>query len=786
MTVRNLQYLFKPRSIAVFGASDRPGSLGAVLMENLLNGGFAGPIMPVNPRHRTVRDQPAYRDVAALPEAPELAVIATPPSTVPRIVAELGKRGTRAAVVITAGFNAHDADGKQLRQALLDSARPHLLRVVGPNCLGIMTPFVGLNASFAHLNPAAGGIAFIAQPGAVVTSMLDWAVAQNVGFSHLVSMGDMLDVDFGDLLDYLATDRDTTAIILYIEAVTHARKFMSAARAASRMKTVIVVKAGRHAEGARAAASHTGALAGADNVYDTVFRRAGMLRVLTLQQLFDAVETLAMGHRPVNDRLAIVTNGGGMGVLATDALMHHGGRLAELSPESMERLNAVLPSTWSRANPVDIIGDAPGGRYRDAMNALADDRNVDATLVLNCPTALASAQEAAQAVVEAAATYRKHTLLTSWVGEGTARGARDFFAKHRVPSFETPEQAVRAFMHLVSHRRAQELLIETPSSIPETFDPDLARARVPLNKTLADGRNWLSEAEAKEVLAAYAIPVVPTRIARDPDEAARLAAEIGGTVVLKILSPNITHKSDVGGVALDLQGATAVRAAAQAMLERTRKLRPQAHIDGFTVQSMIRRPGAHELILGVVEDHQFGPIILFGRGGTAVELIDDKALGLPPLNMRLAREMIAGTRVYRLLKGYRDRPAADLGAIALTLIKIAQLVIDFAEIAELDINPLLAYENGVLALDARIRVSATTRSAAERLAIRPYPKELEAPVHVDGKDLLVRPIRPEDEAALQVAVGGLTREELRFRFFAAVKALTHATAAALHATRLRS
>src|SRR5680860_1231465 len=505
--------------------------------------------------------------------------------------------------------------------------------------------------------------------------------------------------------------------------------------------------------------------------------RAGMLRVLSLQELFDAVETLAMGHRPENDRLAIVTNGGGMGVLATDALMDHGGRLAELSPESIKRLNAVLPSTWSRGNPVDIIGDAPGGRYRDAMNALADDRNVDATLVLNCPTALASAQETAQAVVETAATYRKHAVLTSWVGEGTAREARDLFAKNRIPSFETPEQAVRAFMHLVNYRRAQELLIETPPSIPDAFEPDLARVSVTLDKVLADGRTWLSEVQAKEVLAAYAVPVVPTRIASDPDEAARLGAEIGGAVVLKILSPDITHKSDVGGVALDLQGATAVRAAAQAMLDRTRKLRPQAHIDGFTVQPMVRRPGAHELILGSLEDRQFGPVILFGRGGTAVELIDDKALGLPALNIRLAREMIAGTRVHRLLKGYRDRPAADLDAIALTLIKISQLVIDFAEIVELDINPLLADENGVLALDARIRVSATTRGATERLAIRPYPKELEAPVHVDGKDLLVRPVRPEDEPALQVAVDTLTPEQLRLRFFAAVKALTHATAA---------
>jgi acetyltransferase len=777
MTIRNLQYLFMPRSIAVFGASDTPGSLGAVLMENVVKGGFSGSIMPVNPRHSVVKGIETYPNVTALPEVPDLAVIATPPGAVPEIVAALGKRGTHAAVVITAGFNTQTADGKRLRQATLEAARPHLLRIIGPNCLGVMAPYVGLNASFAHLNPIQGGIAFIAQSGAIVTSILDWAVAQNVGFSHLVSMGDMLDVDFGDLLDYLATDRQTSAILLYVEAVTQARKFMSAARAASRMKPVIVVKAGRHAEGARAATSHTGALAGADNVYDAAFRRAGMLRVLTLQELFDAVETLAMGYRPNNDRLAIVTNGGGMGVLATDALMHHGGRLAELSSDSSERLNAVLPRTWSRGNPVDIIGDASGGRYRDAMIALADDPNADATLVLNCPTAIASAKEAAQAVATAATRLRKHTVLTSWLGEGTAREARDFFARNRIPSFETPEQAVRAFMQMVHYHRSQELLMETPPSIPEVFEPKVTRARALLDQALADGRSWLSEAEAKEVLAAYAIPIVPTRVARNPDEAARLAEEMDGPVALKILSQDITHKSDVGGVKLDLQNASAVRAAAQSMLDRTRRLRPQARVDGFTVQLTVRRPGAHELILGALEDRQFGPVILFGHGGTAVELINDKAIGLPPLNLRLAREIIAGTRVYRLLQGYRDRPAADLDAIALTLIKIAQLVIDFAEVAELDINPLLADEHGVVALDARIRVGATTRSPLERLAIRPYPKELEAPVRLDGKDLLVRPIRPEDEPALQATVSGLTPEDVRMRFFASIKSLTHATAA---------
>jgi acetyltransferase len=573
MTVRNLQYLFKPKSIALFGASETTGSVGTVVMDNLLKSGFSGPIMPINPRHRVVRGVATYPNVAALPGAPDLAVIATPPSAVSPIIAELGERGTRAAVVITAGFNAQAAEGKQLRRGLLDAARPYLMRIVGPNCLGIVVPLAGLNASFAHLNPAGGGIAFIAQSGAIVTSMLDWAVAQNVGFSHLVSIGDMIDVDFGDLIDYLALDQETTAILMYVEGVTQARKFMSAARAASRMKPVIVVKAGRHGEGARAAASHTGALAGADTVYDAAFRRAGMLRVLSLQELFDSVETLALGHRPENDRLAILTNGGGVGVLAADALIDHGGRLAALSPKSVNRLNAVLPITWSRGNPVDIIGDAPGRRYRDAMDAVADDSNVDATLVLNCPTAIASAKEAAQAVVEASAKHKQHTVLTSWVGEGTAREARNFLAANRIPSFETPEQGVRAFMHMVNYCRSQDMLMETPPSIPEAFNTDVPRARAVLKKPIAAGRNWLTAPEANEVLAAYAIPVIPTHIAHNPIDAARLAGEIDGPVALKVLSPDITHKSDVGGVKLDLADAAAVHDAAQAMVNRIRDIK---------------------------------------------------------------------------------------------------------------------------------------------------------------------------------------------------------------------
>jgi acetyltransferase len=785
MTVRNLNFMFNPTAVALVGASQKPGSIGAVLARNLVSAGFTGEIFPVNPKYKTIEGLPAYPDVKSLPEAPDLAVIATPPGSVPELIAEFGKRGTRAAVVITAGFGEGGSEkGEKLCAQMLDSARLHLLRIVGPNCLGIMVPGVGLNASFGHVQPLRGKIAFVAQSGAVQTSVLDWATSKGIGFSHFVSVGDMSDVDFGDMLDYLTADYSAKAILLYIEAVTHARKFMSAARAAARVKPVIVVKAGRHLEGARAAASHTGALAGADAVYDAAFRRAGMLRVMDMQALFDAVETLAMANRFSGDRLAILTNGGGVGVLATDVLIDKKGRLAELSSETMARLNSVLPRTWSHNNPVDIIGDAPPGRYIDALKALLEDKGVDAILVINCPTAVASSTEAARAVVdtlkESGSKADSRGLFTSWLGMDSAREARRIFTDNRIPTYETPAEAVRGFMQIVRYRRSQETLMETPPNIPEVFEPETEKARGIVGKALSEDRVWLTETEAKAVLAAYKIPVVRTYEAATTEQAADIAARLGEPVALKILSPDITHKSDVGGVALDLASEESVKKTAQGMLERIREILPEARISGFTVQPMIQRPNAHELIIGISDDVQFGPVILFGQGGTAVEIIGDKAIALPPLNMHLAREVMTNTRVYRLLEGYRGRPAADLDSISMTLVKVSQLVSDIGDIAELDINPLLADEQGVLALDARIKVVKSDLPATERLAIRPYPKELEEILTLpDGQTLLLRPIRPEDEPALQALFSRLSMEEIRLRFLHPMKVLPHNLAARL-------
>ena len=779
MSIRNLDALFSPTTIALIGASNRPGSVGAVLARNLFDAGFEGPILTVNPRERAIRSALNYHTVSELPLAPDLAIIATPPDTVPGLISELGERGCRAAVVITAGFGEGEhADGQVLKQAMLDAAKPYLMRIVGPNCLGILAPHQGINASFAHIMPQKGNVAFVTQSGAVATSILDWASARGIGFSHVVSLGSMSDVDFGDMLDYLALDPKTHSILLYVEAITEARKFLSAARKASRNKPVVVVKAGRSDAGAKAALSHTGALAGADAVYDAAFRRAGMLRVNTLDELFQAAGTLATGIHVKGDRLAILTNGGGIGVLAVDELAEMQGRLAELSEATLARLDSVLPSTWSHANPVDILGDAPGERYTSALEALLNEKEADAILVMNCPTAVADSLDAAQAVVDTLGSKRP-AVLTCWLGEGAPAKARRLFAAQKIPTYETPEQAIRAFWHLSSYWRNQQTLMETPPPISTGGTIDKASANAIIDQVLKDERNVLTEPEASAILSAYGIPTVPAIAVHTPEEASEAAKQLGFPVVLKILSRDISHKSDSGGVQLNLASPGAVAQAAEDMLATIHQVAPEARLDGFNVQPMIRRPGAHELILGVAEDGVFGPIIMFGQGGTAVELIGDRVVGLPPLNPLLAQEMIQATRISRLLRGYRDRPAADLEAISLTLIKLSQLISDLDRVVELDINPLLADATGVIALDARIVVKAD-REGRPPFAIRPYPQQLEQTIETrNGQHYSLRPIRPEDEGALVDMLRHSTSDDVRLRFFAAIRRFDHAFAARL-------
>jgi acetyltransferase len=780
MTIRNLDHAFKPASVALFGASGREGSLGLTVLHNLRAGGFSGPVWPVNPKYSDLAGQPCYPNAAALPAAPSLALVVTPPATVPGIVTELAAKGTRAAVVITAGIDA--ASG--LRQAMLDAARPTTFRIIGPNCLGLFLPHIGLNASFAHIAPAKGSLALLSQSGAIATSILDWAAARNIGFSQIVSMGDMADVDVGDLLDYLAVDINARAILMYLETIPNPRKFLSAARSAARVKPVVVIKAGRHAAAAKAAATHTGALAGNDHVADAAFRRAGLLRVDGLEELFDAAETLTRVNGFSGDRLAIVTNGGGAGVLAVEGLMELGGTLAELSPATRTRLDAALPPTWSHANPIDIIGDAGAERYRASVEAVLDDPEADALLVMNCPTALASSADAARAVIDVVKDRRQQRrplkpILTNWLGESTARQARALFAQANIATYESPGDAVRSFAHRRKHAKALAALMRTPPSLPENFTVDPQAAKQAMAQAEAAGRGLLTEPEAKHVLAAYGIPVARTEIAATAEEAGEIAGRLlrdVGAVALKILSEDIPHKSDVGGVALDLISAEEARRAAEDIAAKVARFRPDARIQGFTVQDMIRRLRSHELIVGVADASIFGPTILFGAGGTAVEVIRDTAVALPPLDLKLARDLIEETRVAKLLAGYRDRAPADLEAIAMTLVRISQLLTDIPVITEIDINPLLADEKGVIALDARIKVDwahSGLSAPNPRFAIRPYPKDWERAITTDaGRSLLLKPIQPTDEAPYRAFLDAITPQDWRLRFFAPAKGIS--------------
>ncbi|MDT0497513.1 acetate--CoA ligase family protein [Algiphilus sp. W345] len=773
MTIRNLDSLFDPASVVAIGASSRPGSVGATVWRNLRNGSFSGARYALNPKYHELDGEPVYASVDALPQVPELAVVCTPAATVPGLIAQLGARGTRAAIVISGGLNAAQ------KQAMLDAARPYLLRVLGPNCIGALAPHIGLNGSFAHLDARPGELAFVSQSGALVTAMLDWARARDIGFSHFISLGEQADVDFGDLLDFLASDPKTRAILLYIESVQASRKFMSAARAAARNKPVIVVKAGRSSAGGRAAASHTGALAGSDIVFDAAIRRAGMLRVDTLQDLFLAAETLAHFRGNLADTLTVLTNGGGAGVMAADAAASLDVPLSELSADTLRRLDAELPAGWSHGNPVDIIGDAPVERYQAALRVLADDMPGGAVLFVHAPTAIVPSLEIARAMLPLA-RHQPPWLMGCWLGDTAVVQARTLFREGGIADYATPEVAVRAFSMLRSYRQNQAQLLETPAVAgpSRVVDPEAARAIVA--QALAAGRDWLSEPEAKALLAAYAIAVVETRRCDpQPEAAAEAAQAIGLPVALKILSPDITHKSDVGGVALHLENEDAVRSAAASMLERVRAAKPDAHIDGFSVQAMVERSQAQELIVGASIDAVFGPVILFGEGGTAVELLADRAIGLPPLNSPLARALIERTRVARRLAGYRGRPPADREAIERVLINISQLLADVPQIAELDINPLIADDAGVIALDARVRLDARAPAGVPHFAIRPYPQQLVESVRWEGRELLLRPIRAEDEAQHLEFLASLAPEDVRLRVFNSRRHIEHSELARL-------
>ena len=763
-----LDAIFSPKTVAVIGATETPGKVGFSLLKNLAE--FGRTVFPVNPNRSTILGVPAFPNIAAVPEQIDLAVIITPAATVPAMVRECGEKGIRAAIVISAGFKECGATGAELEQKLFVEARRYAMRIVGPNCLGVMVPHLHFNATFAAALARPGNVAFIRQSGALCTAVLDWSLRENVGFSAFVSVGSMLDVGWGDLITYFGDDPHTKSIVCYMESVGAARKFLSAAREVSLTKPIIILKVGRTDAAAKAAASHTGALTGSDAVLDAAFRRVGVLRVANIEELFDMAEVLAKQPRPRGSRLAIVTNAGGPGALATDALVANGAQIATLTPATVEALNAFLPPHWSHGNPIDILGDADPHRYVQAVNLAAKDPDTDGVLVVLTPQAMTDAAGTAERLKPFARCEGK-PILASWMGGAAVEAGEAILNTTDIPTFKYPDRAARAFELMWRYSNRLRALYETPSlpTDPATLDRRNAAEKV-IQIAVRASRTLLTEVESKEVLAAYRINTVPTHVSLTEDDAVERAQSLGFPVVLKLFSETVTHKTDVGGVQLDLRNATAVRHAWHAIQSSVSEKAGKEHFLGVTVQPMIKRDG-YELILGSSVDPQFGPVLAFGAGGQLVEVLKDTALGLPPLNTTLARRMMEQTRIYSALKGVRGRAAVDLDELAQVLVRFSHLVAEQPRIAEIDINPLLALSDRFVALDARIVVHppGTREDQLPKLAIRPYPEQYVFPMKLkDGDIATIRPIRPEDEPLMIQFHQTLSERSVYLRYFASM------------------
>ncbi len=782
MAVRNLEKIFRAQSVAIIGASQNESSLGHTVVRNVLGGGFEGDVFPVNPKYKTIDGLRCYARIADLPAPADMAIICTPAATVPAVVRECGEAGIMGLVIISAGFRESGTSGAELEEVVLrEAAAFDGLRMIGPNCLGIMAPHNSLNASFASGSPSRGHVAFLSQSGAVCTAVLDWAKQEHIGFSYFVSVGNMLDVTVADLIDYFASDPWTKSIIMYVESITEAREFMSAARAFARRKPIIAYKAGRFAESAQAAASHTGAMAGVDTVYQAAFNRAGIVRVMEMTDIFDCAELLARQKLPKGPRLAIVTNAGGPGVMAIDALLELKGALAQLTDETMETLNQHLPPAWSHNNPVDVLGDASPQRLAKAVDIVLADEGVDAALVVFAPQAVSEPTDAAEAVIEIAKTSGK-PILTSWMGGVAMQPGVDLLNAASIPTYPTPEAAVRAFMYLVTYARTREVLSETPRDLSVNFPLSRNKRRFELEASLGNGQGTLSEDASKNLLEAYEIPVAKPQQARSADEAVEVANEIGYPVALKVLSPQITHKTDVGGVALDIANDAEVREAYDRIVSRARELRPDATVEGVTVQKMVTSPVGRELIVGAKRDAVFGSVLLVGAGGTEAELFKDIALELPPLSERLARRMLESLRSWPLLTGYRGRPPVNIDRLVEVLMRISYLIADSPEISEMDVNPLLVTPDDVIALDARIIVDPELLKRRpepySHLAIHPYPEEYTRTAELkDGTQVLLRAIKPEDEPMWHELLKSCSEESIWYRFMRIFKEASHEMAA---------
>ena len=765
--------LFEPKSVGVIGASERETAIGGVLIRNMLDAGFKGKIFAINPKHDKVHGVKCYKSVEDVPLRLDMVVIATAAQKVPAIIDSCGRAGVKAAIVLSAGFSETGPRGAALERSLMDTARRHKIRLLGPNCLGIMRPDLGLNATFAHGRALPGSIGLISQSGALCTAILDWARPNNVGFSAVVSLGSSRDVDFGEALEFMISDPRTESIFLYVEGLRDARRFMSALRGAARVKPVLLIKVGRHPEASKAVLSHTGAQVGDDAVFDAAIRRAGVIRLYSLGQLFAAANALFSHFRPRGNRLAIITNGGGPGLMAADRALDLGIPLAQLSDTTMAKLNACLPATWSHGNPIDVLGDADVDRYRSAIKAVLEGPNVDGVLVMLTPQAMTRATDVAKALIEEERSADK-PVVTCFMGEEQVGEARKLFEAAGIPTFRTPEPAVELFSHISAYYRNQKLLAQTPASLSQSNPPSIESARLVIETALNERRKVLNEMESKAILAAFRIPIAQTVVARSATEAMVLAEEIGLPVVMKIDSLDITHKSDVGGVRLNLTSLAAVRTAYQEILEGVRRTHPNASINGIAIEPMVIKRNGRELMVGVRRDPVFGPIITFGEGGTRVEVQKDRAIALPPLNSYLARDLIRSTRVSAYLDEFRNMPPINMEALEMVLLRVSEMVCELPWLKELDINPLIVDEDGAVAVDARIVADnvSPTADRYDHMSIHPYPQHLTTHWTLpDGTDVTIRAIKPED-ADLEVNfVRKLSAETKYFRFMNTMREL---------------
>jgi len=769
MALKTLDKIFKPQRIAIVGVSSNVKNVGNIALKNLVSGGFNGVVYPINPKYEAVMGIQCYPDLASLPKVPDLVVICTGAKTVHGLVKQCGEAGILGIIIMSAGFKESGEDGKKLEeQVKAEVAKYPGMHVVGPNCLGVIVPGMKMNVSFAADMPKKGNVAFISQSGALCTSALDWAIEQKIGFSYFVSIGNTMDVGFGDLIDYFGQDPNTKSIVLYVEAITKAREFMTAARAFARKKPIIVYKAGRFPESAAAAASHTGAMASEDNIYDAAFERAGVARVYDIGDIFDFTDLIARRNIPKGRKIAIVTNAGGPGVMATDTLIANGGKLTQLSDETMEKLNEVLPPFWSHANPVDVIGDAPPERFSNATDIVLQDKNVDAVLVILTPQAMTAPTETAESIAKLAEKTSK-PIMAAWLGGKSMREGLQVFNDNNIAAYETPEQAIRAFMTLAKYSRNLEILYETPKSVPVDFKLDRKKVRTEFEKKYFTKEKILSEDVSKKLIDAYGIPTTQPQPAHSALEAADIANRIGYPVVIKILSPDITHKSDMGGVALNIKDENSVWITYKNMTETIAKKMPKAKIEGVTVQPMFNKKDSMELILGIKKDPIFGTCIMVGMGGTTAELFKDKSLGFPPLNERLARRMLENLKIYPILQGYRGSKPQNIDKLIEVMIRLSYLAADYPEIEELDINPLLITPDEVVALDARIVIDQDIKAADmipfSHLVLRPYPERYVSKSKLgDGQEILLRPIMPEDEPLWLEMLGSCSKESIYSRF----------------------